>query len=103
VVPHAGLRQSGKGSPIPRASASRTVSFCQHIFYPNRSGGLLGFAEIGRFQTPLFRSILIVFSSVKVEESLNRDLRGDESAAAHAVAWLGSLLTNKRENEDCPS
>jgi hypothetical protein len=27
-VPHAGLRQSGKGSPIPRTSTSQTVSFC---------------------------------------------------------------------------
>jgi len=27
-VPHAGLRQSGKGSPIPRTSTSRIVSFC---------------------------------------------------------------------------
>ena len=61
----------------------------QHLFDPNRSGGLLGFAEIGRFQTTRFRSILIFFSSVKVEENLNRDLRGDHSATADA-RLLGS-------------
>jgi hypothetical protein len=36
-----------------------------------------------------FALFLIFFSSVEVEENLNRDLRGDQSAAADA-RFLGS-------------